>query len=79
MLHDPRVRKLADSIIEAQVKEIAQMKLLLADIDKNGEMGDGTPIPARSARLTDKLYDQAAEEVERPLTEEGRNDIAEMR
>lgn len=78
-ISDPRVRKLADSIIEAQVKEIAQMKLLLADIDKNGEMGDGTPIPARSARLTDKLYDQAAEEVERPLTEEGRNDIAEMR
>lgn len=78
-ISDPRVRKLADSIIEAQVKEIAEMKLLLADIDKNGEMGDGTPIPARSARLTDKLYDQAAEEVERPLTEEGRNDIAEMR
>lgn len=78
-ISDPRVRKLADSIIEAQVKEIAQMKLLLADIDKNGEMGDGTPIPARSARLTEKLYDQAAEEVERPLTEEGRNDIAEMR
>jgi len=78
-ISDPRVRKLADSIIEAQVKEIAQMKLLLADIDKNGEMGDGTPIPARSARLTDQLYDQAAEEVERPLTEEGRNDIAEMR
>jgi signal transduction histidine kinase len=78
-ISDPRVRKLADSIIEAQVKEIAEMKLLLADIDKNGEMGDGTPIPARSARLTEKLYDQAAEEVERPLTEEGRNDIAEMR
>ena len=33
---DPRVRKLADSIIEAQVKEIAEMKLLLEDIDSHG-------------------------------------------
>src|SRR3546814_9753140 len=35
---DPRVRKLADSIIEAQVKEIAEMELLLKDIEENGEM-----------------------------------------
>ena len=51
-ISDPRVRKLADNIIEAQVKEIAQMKLLLEDIEQNGEQGDGTPIPARSAELT---------------------------
>ncbi len=43
---DPRVRKLADAIIEAQVKEIAEMKMLIEDIEKNGEMGDGTPLPA---------------------------------
>lgn len=30
---DPRVRELADAIIEAQVKEIAQMELLLEDIE----------------------------------------------
>ena len=47
-ISDPRVRKLADSIIAAQVKEIAEMKLLLEDIEANGKMGDGTPIAART-------------------------------
>lgn len=40
-ISDPRVRKLADKIIEAQVLEIAQMKLLLDDIARNGERGGG--------------------------------------
>jgi len=31
-IRDPRVRKLADGIIEAQVKKIAEMKMLGADI-----------------------------------------------
>ena len=31
-LTDPRVRKLADEIIESQVREIAEMKLLIDDI-----------------------------------------------
>jgi hypothetical protein len=69
-ISDPRVRDLADAIIEAQVKEIAEMKLLLADIEANGEMGDGTPIPARTTALTPELEAEAKKAVERPVTEE---------
>jgi uncharacterized protein (DUF305 family) len=32
---DPRVRKLADGIIEAQVREIGEMKALIADLQKS--------------------------------------------
>jgi len=32
-ISDPRVRELADKIIDAQVKEIAEMKLLINDIE----------------------------------------------
>ena len=32
-IKDPRVRELADAIIEAQRKEIAEMKALIADLD----------------------------------------------
>lgn len=69
-ISDPRVRKLADAIIEAQVKEIAEMELLLEDIEKNGEMGDGTPLPPRSARLTEKMLEEAKKAVERPVSSE---------
>ena len=34
-IRDPRVRKLADAIIEAQRREIAEMKQLVADIEAN--------------------------------------------
>ncbi|QQP90905.1 DUF305 domain-containing protein [Skermanella sp. TT6] len=34
-IRDPRVRQLADQIIEAQVREIAEMKQLIADLDRN--------------------------------------------
>lgn len=64
-ISDPRVRDLADAIIEAQVKEIAEMKLLLEDIEANGEMGDGTPLPPRSAELTPALLEEAKKAVER--------------
>jgi peptidoglycan/LPS O-acetylase OafA/YrhL len=33
-IEDPRVRKLADGIIETQKREIAEMKQLIADLDK---------------------------------------------
>jgi uncharacterized protein (DUF305 family) len=32
-ISDPRVRKLADDIIEAQVREIDEMKRLIADLE----------------------------------------------
>jgi uncharacterized protein (DUF305 family) len=35
-IRDPRVRKLADGIIEAQRREIAEMDALIADIERNG-------------------------------------------
>lgn len=44
-ISDPRVRKLADSIIAAQNKEIAEMKYLLAHPEDDA---DADPIPARS-------------------------------
>ena len=72
---DPRVRKLADSIIEAQVKEIAEMKLLLKDIEQNGEMGDGQPLPARSTELTPELLEEAKSKIERPLEPEVRDAV----
>ena len=35
-IRDPRVRELADGIIETQQQEIAEMEALIADIDQNG-------------------------------------------
>lgn len=48
---DPRVRKLADTIIESQVREIAEMKQLLDDIDRQGKRGT-EELPARSTHAT---------------------------
>ena len=53
-ISDPRVRKLADEIIEAQVREIAEMKLLIEDIERNGERGS-TDLPPRSTEMTPEM------------------------
>jgi uncharacterized protein (DUF305 family) len=41
-IKDPRVRRLADGIIEAQVREIAEMKSLIADLEAH-PVPDGSP------------------------------------
>ena len=51
---DPRVRDLADEIIEAQVREIEQMKLLIADLETNGSRGERA-LPPRTARVTPEM------------------------
>jgi uncharacterized protein (DUF305 family) len=50
-IRDPRVRKLADQIIEAQVREIAEMKQLIADLNRN-PAPDSAPVlsPRNPAR-----------------------------
>jgi uncharacterized protein (DUF305 family) len=41
-IRDPRVRDLADGILEAQVREIGEMKSLIADLQRNPPL-DGAP------------------------------------
>ena len=41
-IRDPRVRKLADGILDAQVQEIEEMKSLIADLERNPPP-DGAP------------------------------------
>lgn len=62
-ISDPRVRELADGIIESQVREIAQMKLLLEDIDRNGERGTAE-LPPISAEVTPGMEPAIKEAVE---------------
>ena len=62
-ISDPRVRELADEIIESQVREIAEMKLLLEDIRRNGERGD-QDLPARPAHVTPEMEAKAQEAVQ---------------
>ncbi|NNE50934.1 MAG: DUF305 domain-containing protein [Sulfitobacter sp.] len=42
-ISDPRVRELAEAIIEAQRGEIEEMKRYIADIEANGDAPAGTP------------------------------------
>ncbi|TPP10344.1 DUF305 domain-containing protein [Rhizobium glycinendophyticum] len=46
-IHDPRVRKLADGIIEAQAREIGEMKSLIAELEFNPPANDAPDLPAR--------------------------------
>ena len=61
-IRDPRVRKLADEIIASQVREIREMKLLLADIERNGRRGVA-PLPARPAVVTPDMEPKIREAV----------------
>ncbi|MGR3438073.1 DUF6692 family protein [Salipiger abyssi] len=76
-LTDPRVQELADSIVYAQDKEIAEMRYLLADIAANGEAQPG---PATAAPELKDAADALSTEVVKTvdpefLTEE---DIAKV-
>lgn len=62
-ISDPRVRRLADQIIESQVREIAEMKLLIDDITRNGERGT-TKLPARSTEVSPEMESEIREAVQ---------------
>ncbi|BDI61977.1 DUF305 domain-containing protein [Qipengyuania nanhaisediminis] len=62
-ISDPRVRELADEIIEAQLREIAEMEMLLEDIENNGELGTGEPIEPVPAVLTPELLEEAKQRI----------------
>ncbi|MBU0825002.1 MAG: DUF305 domain-containing protein [Alphaproteobacteria bacterium] len=44
-IRDPRVRKLADGIIDAQVREIDEMKSLIADLEQHPTPDDAPLLP----------------------------------
>jgi len=48
-IRDPRVRKLADGIIEAQVREIGEMEHLIADLQSRPVSANAPDLPARTA------------------------------
>ena len=61
-ISDPRVRQLADGIIESQVREIAEMNLLIEDINREGKRGTSR-LPARTAQVTPDMEPQIREAV----------------
>lgn len=60
---DTRVRKLADKIIEGQIREIAEMKLLIEAIYQNGTRNN-TPLPPRTTEITPEMESQIKEAVQ---------------
>lgn len=61
-ISDPRVRRLADEIIQSQVREIAEMKLLIDDIARNGERGQAE-LPPISTAVTTEMKQKIQEAV----------------
>lgn len=57
-ISDPRVRKLADDIITSQITEIAEMKLLIEDLERSGSRGQSV-LPPVSASMTAEMEKQA--------------------
>ena len=53
-IRDPRVRKLADDIIEAQVREIGEMKQLIADLERNPPRSDAPELSPHDKAQTAK-------------------------
>lgn len=47
-IRDPRVRKLADGIIEAQVREIGEMEKLIGDLQRNPPAPNAADLPPRT-------------------------------
>ena len=62
-IQDPRVRQLADEIIESQVREIREMQLLIDDIERHGDRGDRV-LPARAAAVTPEMERQVQDTVQ---------------
>ena len=62
-IRDPRVRRLADEIIASQVREIREMKLLIADLERNGRRGN-TSLPAIPAVVTPDMEPKIRETVQ---------------
>jgi hypothetical protein len=63
-IRDPRVKRLADEIIEAQVREIAEMKWLLEDIDRDGRLSGGETLPRVPAVLTPEMRAKIEQNIE---------------
>ena len=61
-ISDPRVRELADQIIQSQVREIAEMKLLLEDIARDGEQG-AEPLAPGPTEMTAEMKRETLEAV----------------
>jgi hypothetical protein len=49
-IRDPRTRLLADRIIEAQVREIAEMKALIAELERNPPPENAPDLPSYRKR-----------------------------